>query len=409
MGPQEARLVAVRPDGSLVVVGTTGLAGSSGPVLAVARLSPAGVLDPSFGTGGVTTIPFPGTSEARPGAVALQGDGRILVAANAQIAGDPTYGAIAVARLTEEGLLDASFGVGGMIVDPLVLPSEAHALRLVPDGRILIAGMAYETMAVLRLLDNGALDASFGGGLVMARFGACTAVAWDLVRREDGRLLAAGGASCTASGNLLAFAQFEPEGGPDTSFDADGHLLLPAAPTFALPVARALALRPDGRAVAAGVCAVTGYSARLGLVSIGPDGSLDPTFAGSGVTCSMDLDVDPQALLIDADGRLVAAGVSLHPGGPGTDLALARLSGDGVPDSSFGVAGVARVDAGNQTEEAWGLAQQADGKLVVAGSSGLKAVVVRLENGGTGSPGRVGFGPYSRTPEVSTWPRRPVR
>lgn len=69
--------VAVQPDGKILPVGNSLTAPPQ--VVALARYNPDGSLDPSFGAGGTVTTAFGGI-ESRAGGVALQPDGRIVVA-----------------------------------------------------------------------------------------------------------------------------------------------------------------------------------------------------------------------------------------------------------------------------------------------------------------------------------------
>jgi uncharacterized delta-60 repeat protein len=73
----DARAVAVQPDGKVLLAGSTGSIGSTESTLA--RLNSDGTLDTGFGTGGVVFTPFPSVSV--PGSLLLQPDGKIVVTA----------------------------------------------------------------------------------------------------------------------------------------------------------------------------------------------------------------------------------------------------------------------------------------------------------------------------------------
>src|SRR3954462_6439910 len=97
--------MAVQPDGKIVVAGGAGLAPEGGKEFgAVARYLPNGRLDRGFGRGGVVLL-----RQQRPfTAVALQKKGRILVAS-------PIRGRAGLTRLLPGGALDKSFGEGGYL------------------------------------------------------------------------------------------------------------------------------------------------------------------------------------------------------------------------------------------------------------------------------------------------------
>ena len=104
-----------------------------------ARFTSAGALDTSFNTTGTQTVVFPsgiGFGGAR--AVAVQGNGKIVLAGSATVGANNEF---ALARLTTAGLLDTSFGVGGKIVTSIGSGTdEARALGLQGHGRIVVAG-----------------------------------------------------------------------------------------------------------------------------------------------------------------------------------------------------------------------------------------------------------------------------
>src|SRR5207248_638470 len=95
--------VAVQTDGKIVAAGSATFNNNSD--FAVARYNPDGSLDPSFGSGGIVFTDI-GSNNDQINAIALQGDGRIVVAGI--YAGD-----FALARYCPNGLLDRTFGNGG--------------------------------------------------------------------------------------------------------------------------------------------------------------------------------------------------------------------------------------------------------------------------------------------------------
>src|SRR4029077_6628971 len=99
--------VALQPDGKIVVVGRSG--GLTGFDFGVVRYDADGSLDTGFGTGGMVRTDFAGGADYAHG-VAIQGDGKIVVAGHAGLVNDNDF---ALARYNADGSLDASFGSGG--------------------------------------------------------------------------------------------------------------------------------------------------------------------------------------------------------------------------------------------------------------------------------------------------------
>ena len=101
--------------------------------LGVALAAP-GDLDPTFDTDGMVTTGFAGGSMGNT--VAIQPDGKIVVAGNS---GDAGVYDFVVGRLLPDGSLDPEFGGGGAIVD-FGGDDRAWAVALQADGKILVAG-----------------------------------------------------------------------------------------------------------------------------------------------------------------------------------------------------------------------------------------------------------------------------
>lgn len=156
-----ATSLVVQPDGKVVAAGRASQSFSSG--VAIVRYGPDGTLDESFAAGGIA-FPVPNIPNGIARALALQADGKLLVA------GD-SGGAIFVARHETDGSLDPSFGDGGKVIVSGAPGNweEATDILLQGDGRILLVGHSTSQgpgrgIAVFRLLPSGVLDEAFGDG-----------------------------------------------------------------------------------------------------------------------------------------------------------------------------------------------------------------------------------------------------
>lgn len=182
---------AVGGDGSIVVVGSTREEFNAPPgsgqlpnedtnELVVLRYRPSGRLDRSFGTNGRVRLQFDGHVDARGMAVAIQPDGRIVVAGRAARvyetepdpwAFDPTPQTYTIdryllLRLSPSGQLDGSFGNGGVVLGPTAMRNVATDVTVQRSGKILVAGeVGWESDPyVARYRANGAVDPTFGDG-----------------------------------------------------------------------------------------------------------------------------------------------------------------------------------------------------------------------------------------------------
>jgi uncharacterized delta-60 repeat protein len=155
----------------------------------------------------------------------------------------------------------------------------------------------------------------------------------------------------------------------DPTFDGDGKVT-----TNFLPVdeARGVAIQADGKIVAAGVaicppCATPFTPHLFAVARYNRDGSLDPTFDGDGkVTTDFDAREDEAfAVAIQGDGKIIAAGSAFGP--EAQDFALARYNPDGSLDVTFGGDGMVTSDFAGGNDRARAVIIQPDGKIVAAG------------------------------------------
>ncbi|MCZ7624563.1 MAG: delta-60 repeat domain-containing protein [Candidatus Methylomirabilis sp.] len=158
-----------------------------------------------------------------------------------------------------------------------------------------------------------------------------------LVLQPDGKLVAAGVADANFGTPDFALARYNADGSLDTTFGTGGKVTTDFGGLFGNDDARALVIQPDGKLVAAGVS--DGNSA---LARHNPDGELDTSFNGTGKVTTGVGNGGASALVLQPDGKLVAA--SLAVVGLFTDFGLARYNPDGSLDGTFGVGGIVTTD-----------------------------------------------------------------
>jgi uncharacterized delta-60 repeat protein len=136
----------------------------------------------------------------------------------------------------------------------------------------------------------------------------------------------------------------------------------------------AVAVDSTGRLVVAGSATNTTTGVDFALARYDSDGNLDTTFGTNGkITTAVSAGNDTDqafAVAIDSNGKIVTAGVA-NGGATGNDFALVRYNSDGTLDSTFGAGGkvITPISAGNGDDRAFALAIQSDGKIVAAGAS----------------------------------------
>ena len=151
-----------------------------------------GDLDPTFGEGGIVVTDVSGTSNWIRD-IKVQSDGKIVVAGSSD--GSDGKAAFILARYNDDGSLDSSFGSGGKAVTNAGGLEFAKSLALQPDGKILVAGSAYDDgtdFGLARYDSDGTLDLSFGSnGKVIKNFGGADTCS-GIVVQPDGKILLAG-------------------------------------------------------------------------------------------------------------------------------------------------------------------------------------------------------------------------
>jgi uncharacterized delta-60 repeat protein len=323
-----------------------------------------GQLDFGFGAGdGILFTNFTRGFDAAYEAV-VQSDGKIVVAGEAAGWG----GRISLARYNADGTLDSSFGLGdGKLVTNLTRGFDgALEVAVQGDGKIVVAGTASGAggkFALVRYEPDGSLDSTFGGdGIVTTNFTGGADVAYGLVVLSDGKLIAGGRAG--GAGGRFALVRYEPDGSLDSTFGGDGKVTTNF--TRGDDDIDTVVIQADGRIVVAGTSNRNGRAPHFALARYNANGSLDQSFGGDGkVTTRFSRTFDGAFALgvQPSDQKLVAAGSA------GGKVGLARYRVNGSLDPSFSGDGKLRTDFGPGFEYAEDLVIQSDETIVITGTA----------------------------------------
>ena len=316
---------AIQPDGNLVIAGD--FTSVNGAIRnRVARMNSDGTLDKTFD---------PGLgADAQIESIALQVDGRILIAGRFTNVGNVNRAKIA--RLNRDGSLDLGFNA------ELGLRDYVTTVVLQTDGRVILGG-DFNTVNgvtcnyVARLHSDGSLDRTFEIGS-----GANSAVN-SIVVDPEGRVLIAGNFTSMNGVIRNRIARFNADGSIDSDFDPKG------GPNGTV---RSLALLPDGRMMLGGSFDIVSGQLHNGAARLNSDGSLDPSFrdtrAGGEVF----------SVAVQPDGKVLLGG-SFYGIANSSRQTIARLNADGSLDPSF--------DAGGVGLWIYSVVLQSDGRIVVGG------------------------------------------
>ncbi|HEV8718142.1 MAG TPA: hypothetical protein VGX03_35665 [Candidatus Binatia bacterium] len=365
-----AAAIALQADGKIVA------AGGADKRFSLVRYDSDGSLDTSFGTEGKAITRISPDEDVGDIAQTLtpQADGKLVVVGTSW---SGTSNDFALVRYNSDGSLDASFGKGGKVITDLSAGyDDAFALAVQADGKLVVGGMATDGIALVRYNPDGSSDSNFNSRVMITRSKVGKIVIHALALQSDGKIAVAG-----ASEGSFALVRYNSDGSLDASFGTGGKVTTPIGDGSA--VAYALTLRADGKIVVAGIT-FNDHDFGFAVVCYNPNGSLDTNFGTGGkVVTAIGVRSDEAhpfgkqlthksacrlcGVAIQADGKVVVVGSSLNRGK--FDFALVRYNPDGSLDASFGTNGQITTAIGAGDDYAHAIALQKDGKIIVAGGS----------------------------------------
>jgi uncharacterized delta-60 repeat protein len=382
-----------------------------------------GTLDNSFnGRGYISSLPLaPGTAHAIASALALQTDGKIVVAG--QCLNNGSNYAVCLARLNPDSSLDTSFdgpdasgtGVGsgrGRFLLPIGSPDQSVGppiLSMLPEGKIVVAvncrdaeNASYDRFCAARLNANGSFDVSFDGPgpdgvgtgsgrgrFVLPNLGAGVNDLSAITTDVAGRLLLVGRCPGAQSAYGFCLTRLQRNGSFDTSFDGpdanetgtgngNGRFVLPLldvnASDRAIERAIAVTLQADGKILIAGLCIDGLNEMRMCVVRLHDDGSFDRSFAyqALGGRAIFGSNSAVRSIVAQPDGKIAVGGNCTDPQSGLRQICVARLRENGRPDERMApVAGSPVLLVSENPLEQSMLEKvllQADGRLLVAGT-----------------------------------------
>jgi uncharacterized delta-60 repeat protein len=398
--------VSLQPDGKIVTVGTNGFN----------RYLTDGSPDTAFGVDGHAAVAT-GHSIERAMAVAVQEDGGILVGGAISIVGGG-----GLVRLTADGEVDTTFGGSSQIrpVAPLMTAVTPWVIRFDSQGRILVGGQAWNVpgFRMARLSAEGVEDASFGlnGFEAGALVGADQVVTGNMAYLDDDNIFL-GGFLVFDGAIHLGVLKIDSSGIADTAFGDEGlasvrltapvlveaNMLMEVLPGGEILVAALSSLykfAPDGQLDAgfgdAGVLPVSAsamvvqggflylWNGSSGLARYGLDGLLDAGF-GTGGFVGEDLGIgpgSPVALSVASDGTILFGASNSDMWRE--DAVVFRYHADGTRDTGFGQEGRLDMPLSEHSSALHAVILDSSGRAIFAGRAwtaegGSDFAVVRFE------------------------------
>lgn len=269
---------------------------------------------------------------------------------------------------------------------------NARGVAVQADGKLLVAGscsgVATSKLCVIRYLANGAPDLTFnpdatqGGtqpdlqaGELIIEESPGQSLYGMVAVQSDQKIIVAGTCSNASSGYFdFCVVRLHPDASLDTSFNAAGAT--PGVATVATGnfynVARGMMIQSDGKIVVVGSCGVTIVATAMCISRHNTNGTLDTSFNAGGSQPGTRIEVignnnDSYAMSVaqQGDGKLVVAGTCVD--NSSSEFCLFRLTSAGALDGSFGTGSKVITPVNTDEDAATSVAVQPDGKIVLAG------------------------------------------
>lgn len=258
-------------------------------------------------------------------------------------------------------VLDSSFGVNGIVKMPFDANGggSIQSVAQQADGKIIAAGGAKSSFAIIRYHSNGTVDSSFASnGRLIKQFNGHFGGANNVLIQPDNKIIVSG--TALGSNSNFAIARFNQDGTPDLSFNGTGDAVIDIS---SKDHCNGMALQPDGKIILCGERSLMPNNA-VTVIRLNPDGTVDSAFnngqgifyAQYGIWSSRLNEV-----IVKPDGKIIACG---NVNNNSTDFLLIQLLPDGQLDSAFGTNGVVITP---NTGFGHDFALQPDGKIVIVG------------------------------------------
>ena len=320
-----------------------------------------GGLDPLFNPGAITN--------GEVVAAILQPDGKLLIGGHFTKANGVTRQS--VARLNPDGTLDATFDPGagpdGGILGMLL---QTDGKIIIFNGFSLVNGVA-RNASIARLNSDGSLDAAFDPGNVISFDGSFNGTGGtnnpgfvsSVVLQADGKLIVTGQFFFIITGAASnvprsGVARFNSDGTFDATYNPGAGLNNTPDPT--LTIGNSAVRQFNGKVILAGTFDRYDGNAVPGIVRINTDGTYDNTFNPGTAAPSANV----FGLFVQAGDDVIVIGNFTSFSGFPRNAIVRLAAANGAVDTGFNTAVFkAYADQGGIN----GVAQQSDGKLLVAG------------------------------------------
>lgn len=383
----QAQAVGIQSNGKLLAAGYVTLNGL--PQYMIARYTPFGTIDLTYGDYGYVATPI-GTNSAANGLAVLSNNQPVVVGLAQLVPGSE----FVIARYNHDGTLDTTFNTTGIATKLIGTGAVAYNVVVDASGKYIIVGVSIiggaPIVTVARYNTDGTIDSTFGSSGIATKRIFSSAGAYDVALQSSGKIVTAG---FTVNSGMREFAliRFNTDGSVDTTFNGSGTI---ATAIGADASAYSLAIQANDRIIAAGVS-----NNQFALARYTINGSLDSAFGSGGIVTTMiGGNAQINDVILQSNGKIIAVGFSNN------QFALARYNTNGTLDATFGTAGIVTTGIGT-TALANSVTLQNNGQIIVAGTCDTGAVIVRYNIDGSidtsfGTNGIVNFPTSYNAPDI---------
>jgi uncharacterized delta-60 repeat protein len=375
--------VAINNEGEIFAAGATqNLEGDDFAAdFAIAKYNADGSLATDFGDNGLVITDINNQSSDVAMAVAIQDDGKIVVAGRSHAGTVYENYSFAIARYNPDGTLDPSFGVQGKVSYPYESYDDYSyevSMALQPDGKIVVTGTCYQNIydvfMTVRFTTAGQIDPTFGvNGKVITSLGeGFNGYPNAIAIQPDGKILVGGvvqGPISYPTGVDFALVRYEPNGNLDSSFGSNGIVITPVTEGAGYDWIDDLEVLSDGKIIAVGNSSELDEY-QVALVKYKYDGTPDNAFGTSGIVLTDFGSIYPYAtgVAVNNNNDILVCGNWMNLSGE-YDFILAKFSAHGIPVQEFGENGMT-ISNINSLDGSIDVKIQSDGKIVAAGLTG---------------------------------------
>ncbi len=313
--------LAIQDDGKII------FGGWSPWHIKVARYNDDGALDLTFGVGGTIELDIPEYYGEKCRSIALLSDGKILIGGfGNHISSDIAH--FMLVRLNPDGNLDETFGDGGIVIGE---EGTAEAMTIQTDGKIVLAGTDGFSIKLLRYNSEGILDDSFGaGGIVISEVG-ISSQASAVAIQSDGKIITAGTAVDESFSSGFSVVRHNSIGTLDNTFGVEGKVLT-ILEESSLTKGKTLVIQSNGKIIVGGYAQNDAGLVGFGMVRYDQFGEIDETFGTDGVVITnvgefADSYInDGKSMALQSDGKIIFGGDAHN--GTIREMVVLRYQGD---------------------------------------------------------------------------------